>query len=153
MVSRVVFAAGTVLLAASFAGGLFHMVLRRGLPALEIDGLASGREAVRTGDLRRAFREFGVAAAIDPASFEAQANLGDLLAKQGRVEEALARYQRALALQPGLGLVHYNAGVACARLGRFAHALHHFERASALGVPQAADRITWTRQRLAGAHP
>lgn len=78
--------------------------LARDSPWLRADQLAqqqleAGVEAYRRGDFEAAAEAFGAAAA---GGAQAQYNLGNALARQGRYDEALAAYDRALAQAPDL---------------------------------------------------
>jgi tetratricopeptide (TPR) repeat protein len=52
------------------------------------------------GELERAARHYGQAIALQPALVEAHSDLGNLLLRLGRVDEAIASCRRALALRP-----------------------------------------------------
>ncbi|MFH1615441.1 MAG: tetratricopeptide repeat protein [Planctomycetota bacterium] len=69
---------------------------------------------------------------IRPRSATLNYNYGNLLMKEGRVEEAVGYLQKALEARPGSIDVHNNLGVALLALGRTSQAREHFEKVSAL---------------------
>jgi len=71
------------------------------------------------------------AAELLPGDKGAHLNLGNALARQGRLEEAKASYDRALALDPGFAEAHNNQGHALFELGRPNEALESYRRAIA----------------------
>ncbi len=64
--------------------------------------------------------------------------LGNALAAQGRIEEAIAHYRRALGLNPGFPDAHTNLANALRVLGSNEQAIAHFERALELKPNQAS---------------
>ena len=74
-------------------------------------------------------RNYREALEIKPDYPEVHNNLGVLLAKSGRVDEAMAEYQTALELNPDYPEAHNNLGNALARSGRLDEAIIHFQRA------------------------
>jgi Tfp pilus assembly protein PilF len=75
-----------------------------------------------------------VSAAVTPLSdAEADAWLGDLLAQQGRTQEATARLQKALAADPNLALAHASLGTLKLRESNMTDARAYFEKAVSLG--------------------
>ncbi len=65
--------------------------------------------------------------ARNPASWMARANLGKLLAEEGRLGEALAEYTRALDIRPRTVQALYGKGYVLLHLGRPAEALPFLE--------------------------
>ena len=63
---------------------------------------------------------------------EAHNNLGGILQRQGRLDDAIARFRRAIALKPTLAEAHNNLGGALKDLGQLDEAAAQFERAIAL---------------------
>jgi Flp pilus assembly protein TadD len=63
------------------------------------------------------------------ANYRAHANLGHVLAKQGRTADAVVHYEEALRLQPGSADTHNNLGLALASLGRSDDAIRHYREA------------------------
>jgi tetratricopeptide (TPR) repeat protein len=56
-------------------------------------------------------------------------DLGVMLTRQGRVQEAIGHCERALRLNPDFALAHYNLGSALYRAGRVQEAIQHWEQA------------------------
>ena len=72
----------------------------------------------QSGDLQAAIREYQACIAAEPNRVEARSNLGAVLAKLGRYEDAIAQYQAALKVAPrelaprlrfNLGLAYYKS--------------------------------------------
>lgn len=91
--------------------------------------LREGIRFYRGGDLRQAEEAFRAALARNPASAEAQNNLGLALRAQGRLPEAIAAYQAAIRLRPDYPEAHHNLGVASFSLGRMEEAIQSFREA------------------------
>jgi tetratricopeptide (TPR) repeat protein len=66
---------------------------------------------------------------IDPQFFEAHNSLGNLLARRGKLEEAIDHYQKALEIKPDFAEGHTNLGVALAGRGQFDEAINHYQKA------------------------
>ena len=64
-----------------------------------------------------------------PDDAGARNNLGNVLADQGRMPEAIAQYEEALRLVPGYDDPHYNLGNALAKTGRVEEAIDHYRTA------------------------
>jgi tetratricopeptide (TPR) repeat protein len=62
-------------------------------------------------------------------SWMAHNNLGLLLAKRGRTDEAIAHYQKALEINPNHAEAHNNLGVLLADIGRTDEAIAHYRQA------------------------
>jgi Tfp pilus assembly protein PilF len=76
-----------------------------------------------------AIPEFQAAVAIDPASVDAQANLGVLLFFQGKASESIPHFRAALERQPGLAKIQGLLGMAESRTLDFAGACKDMEAA------------------------
>ena len=72
-----------------------------------------------------------------PGDVRATVNLGTVVVRQGRVEEAVALYRRALEVNPESSEAHFNLGVTLVGQGRFEEAIPHLQRAVEL-APQSA---------------
>jgi tetratricopeptide (TPR) repeat protein len=70
------------------------------------------------GDDRLAEEHVRAALAISENDVDNRSNLGKLLARQGRIEEALPQFREALRLSPQTALYHADLGAALAALGR-----------------------------------
>jgi tetratricopeptide (TPR) repeat protein len=97
------------------------------------------------GDAVAAGAEYVRALAILPAYPDALNNLGNLLARQGRLQEARARFEAAVALDPSHGPARLNLGKALIAEGRADLALPHLEQAVRLRPDDPA-----AREALAG---
>jgi tetratricopeptide (TPR) repeat protein len=67
-----------------------------------------------------------------------QNNLGEALAAQGKLAQAVAHYSEALRLQPDLAQAHYNLGVALGAQGKLAQAVTQYTQALRLQPDFAA---------------
>jgi Flp pilus assembly protein TadD len=67
---------------------------------------------------RSSLTVFEHAVAVDPANWIARNNLGMVLARQGRVPEAVAHFEETLRVNPGASRAWYNLGLAALRGGR-----------------------------------
>jgi tetratricopeptide (TPR) repeat protein len=76
-----------------------------------------------------AIPEFQAAAAIDPTSVDAQANLGVLLFFQGKAAESIPHFRAALEGQPGLAKIQGLLGMAESRTLDFVNARKDMEAA------------------------
>ena len=62
----------------------------------------------------------------------AHCNLGDALAEQGRLDEAIAHFRRAVEIEPSYANAHNNLGNALLRKGSLDEAIVHFKKAAAI---------------------
>ena len=65
----------------------------------------------------------------NPACWMAHNNLGNLLAAEGRADEAIAHFEKVLALQPNYVLAESNLGDQLNHLHRYTESVPHLERA------------------------
>jgi protein O-GlcNAc transferase len=63
---------------------------------------------------------------------DAHNNMGNMLQKQGKLDEAIAAYQRVLAIKPDHADANYNMGNALAERGKFDEAIGFYRRALVL---------------------
>lgn len=73
-----------------------------------------------------------LAAAPDPQNAGIQRELGKILFKQGRVDEAVVRFQNAVQLNPGDAVAWYNLAYASRKLGKFEQAADAYQHYTAL---------------------
>jgi tetratricopeptide (TPR) repeat protein len=79
-----------------------------------------------------------------PNNARGHSNLGDSLARQGKLDEAIVQYYEALRIAPNAEL-HYNLATALVRDGRIQEAIGHLEAALKLdpGFQQARRKLAW----------
>ncbi len=73
----------------------------------------------------------------------AQNNLGDALAGQGRLAEAVEHYERALQLKPDEAEIHCGLGAALARQGKLAEAIGQYQQALQIRPDDALARYDY----------
>ncbi|MBN1673326.1 MAG: tetratricopeptide repeat protein [Kiritimatiellae bacterium] len=83
-------------------------------------------------DLAGALQHYSQALRARPNDHVARNNIGLALAKQGRVDEAVAAFQAALAKKADYADAHNNLGTAWSQKGEVVLAIKHWERALAL---------------------
>jgi tetratricopeptide (TPR) repeat protein len=107
-----------------------------GLAAREPDNaflqFASGWLARRDGDLHAAEAAYRRVQQLWPQDDRALNNLGNVLASEGRTDEALACYQRATSLDPTNAAAHFNASQLHTLRFDYHDATDELSRASAL---------------------
>ncbi len=84
---------------------------------------------VQTGHWKNSEVLYRHAIAIDNDNYLAHNNLGIILAKQGRVEQALYHYGRAAEAHPHYSKIYNNIGIIYSRRGDFEQAIYHFQKA------------------------
>ena len=97
-----------------------------GVAVLMVLGVATWMRAGVYADAETLWRDN---VARNPDAYMAQNNLGTLLARTGRLEEAIAHLEQALRRGPDVFETHYNLGGALAAAGRTQEAIQHFEQA------------------------
>jgi len=77
----------------------------------------------------------------------AHLKFGNMCARSGNLEKALAHYASASSLDPTFAAPHYNRGGVCQRLKRFAEAVDHYETALRVkpGSVEAASNVVRAR--------
>lgn len=68
----------------------------------------------------------------DPACWLASENLGDILLKKGRADEAIAQLQQTLAIKPDDAVAYNNIGKALVQKGQVDEAIIQFQKAIAI---------------------
>jgi len=72
---------------------------------------------------------FEHAVEVIPDNYVAHLSLGNALAEQGRLDDAIAHYSAALRVKPDLAKAHGNLGVILARQGKLEEAVAHYAEA------------------------
>lgn len=81
-----------------------------------------------------------------PTCHAAYGNLGEVLVKQKKLDEAVTCFQKAISLKPDYFHAHYNLGTALMfRRGRIREAVHHLERAVSLRPESTEARANLAR--------
>ena len=116
-------------------------MLAAGVLALAVlngpDLAQDAREAQKSGDYRRAARDYETLLKTEPSP-ELRSNLGVMLYLAGRDREALTQFKLALGEKPSLIASDLFAGLSLLRLGRPREALPFLNKA-AIGDPKAAE--------------
>ncbi|MCY2925790.1 MAG: tetratricopeptide repeat protein, partial [Planctomycetota bacterium] len=76
---------------------------------------------------------------------EAHNNLGGVLKKIGRVDEAIAQFEQALKIKPEHAQAHYNLALALTQTGKGPEALAHFAQAVRINpdFTPALNNLAW----------
>ena len=89
------------------------------------------------GNLAQAAEQMRLVCDLLPQHYSGPLQLGRLLARQGRFEEAAKAFETALAARPGFGDVYVELGQVRARQGRFKEALQAYSLAERSNVDPA----------------
>ncbi|MBW2019207.1 MAG: tetratricopeptide repeat protein [Deltaproteobacteria bacterium] len=84
---------------------------------------------IQVGHWRSSTTLFQHAIHVTDNNYLAYNNLGNALARQGKIDEAIAHYIEALQIRPDYEMAHNNLGVALAKKGRLDEAIGHFSMA------------------------
>lgn len=97
-----------------------------------MDASAAGNAAYGAGDYAAALARYQEAVARNPQDAESLSNLGQVLVKMNRSQEALPYFQRAVEIVPGRWAYHFNLARALALVGRNDDAIAAYRRAQEL---------------------
>jgi tetratricopeptide (TPR) repeat protein len=97
-----------------------------------------GLQAQREGSVRDAVAAYRTAAQLDPAFFEAQANLGLAEHDLGEMEQSLAAYENALAIKPDSTRTRFSFALALRKAGCYLDAAQELERVLAANPEDAS---------------
>ncbi len=97
-------------------------------------------------DLPAALLSIGRARELNPHSANVQVHVGNVLARSGRHDEAIATYRRAIELQPDWPPGYLGLGNALKTVGRQAEAIESYRRATVLR-PQSSE-AWWSLSNL-----
>jgi tetratricopeptide (TPR) repeat protein len=126
-------AAGTATLAATWKGSR-HLILGSALCVVGILAALTWHQTKIYCNLETLWRD---TLAKNPAAWMAHNNLGSLLARQGKLTEAIEQYQQALQLKPDFSEVYNNLGNTLARQGKLAEAIQCYKHALELNPSYA----------------
>ena len=97
-----------------------------------LDPSGKGATAYIAGDYATALKQYQEAVTRNPQDAESLSNLGQVLVRMNRVEEALPFFQRALAIVPDRWSYQFNLARALGLLGRMNDAITAYRRAQQL---------------------
>ncbi len=92
----------------------------------------AGNAAYFRGDYAGALEQYRKAVERNPQDAESLSNLGIVLVRQGRAEEAITYHERAIALNPARWAYHFNLAHACGMLNQWDRAVEEYRTASRL---------------------
>ncbi len=79
----------------------------------------------------------------NPKAWVAHDNLGTILVRLGKAEEAIRHWEQALRIKPNDAMAHYNLGLALLRTGKAQEAIEHFDQALQLKPDDAETHCHW----------
>jgi Flp pilus assembly protein TadD len=101
-------------------------------PATSLDSSRLAGAAYGSGDLASAKAHFEEAVAKNPDDPDAINGVGQILARQGQVDEAIQRFTRAIQLAPNKWTYHFNLAHAEGQLGHWDNAIAEYRTAAGL---------------------
>jgi cytochrome c-type biogenesis protein CcmH/NrfG len=130
------------------AGTVCVVALQGGLP-LRTDPLSDARRRALRGDVAGAARQYRVATLIEPTDLGGLCELGELLARAGRHDEALEAFGRALSVRVDARALAGIGDVMLVR-GDHARAVQAYEQSLKLRPhqPQAEEQLARARAGL-----
>ena len=108
-----------------------------------------GYDAQQRGDQTTALSLYQKAAALDPAYPTPLNDMGILLEREGRLQEAEQAYQQALAVNPEYVEAHANLAMLYERLGDKEKAIYYWMKRYELGQPSDAGTLRAEERLLA----
>jgi tetratricopeptide (TPR) repeat protein len=97
-----------------------------------MDPAAGGSAAYAAGDYNSSLERFEAAVARNPQDAESFSNLGQVLVRLGRTEEAIPHFERACQLNPDRWTYRFNLGRALSLLHRWDESIAAYRRAQQL---------------------
>src|SRR5947208_583416 len=101
-------------------------------PVTSVDSSRLAGAAYSTGDLATAKAHFEDAVAKNPDDPDAINGVGQVLARQGQIDEAIQRFTRAIELAPNKWTYHFNLAHAEGQLGHWDSAIAEYRTAAGL---------------------
>jgi tetratricopeptide (TPR) repeat protein len=77
-------------------------------------------------------RHYQRALDLNPDYADAHVNIGNLLVREQKQDDAIPHYAEALRIRPDEADAHFNWGVALAQQGKYDEAIAHFRQAVAI---------------------
>src|SRR5438128_8277027 len=102
------------------------------MPVTALDSSRLAGAAYSSGDLASAKAHFDEAVAKNPDDPDAINGVGQILARQGQVDEAIQRFTRAIQLAPNKWTYHFNLAHAEGQLGHWDNAIAEYRTAAGL---------------------
>jgi Flp pilus assembly protein TadD len=115
--------------AVQWCGGWRHRRLVLGSAGAAVIGALAAAAYVQAGYWQDSISLWKHTIACTSENWVAHANLGNALASQGRMSEAIEQFELAVQILPNEAKPHLTLGNALASQGRFAEAVEQFERA------------------------
>jgi tetratricopeptide (TPR) repeat protein len=109
----------------------------------------AGNRAMEEGDLELAAEHYREAVKADPKDALAQYNLGFVLARLGRRDEAERRFRQAIELDPDYRNAHFNLASTLAEQGRWDEAAEHYRRSYEIDSEDRLAHVEWARALVA----
>jgi Flp pilus assembly protein TadD len=101
-------------------------------PVAFVDSMRGGTAAFTSGDFASARSAYESALIQRPDDPETLNNLGQVLVRMHRLDEAVVRFERAVALVPRKSIYHFNLAHAVAELGHLDRAISEYREAAKL---------------------
>jgi tetratricopeptide (TPR) repeat protein len=101
-------------------------------PAIATSGLVAGERAYDGGNLDAALQSFQAAVTANPNDPRALNNLGQMLVRLGRAQDAVPYFERAVQLEPDSWAYQFNRARAYAQVKEWGPAIAGYQRASQL---------------------
>ena len=99
-----------------------------------LDASGKGAHAYMAGDYATALEQYRVAIARNPQDAESLSNLGQVLVKMNKADEALQYFERAVSLVPDRWAYQFNLARALGLLGRLDESITAYRRAQQLST-------------------
>lgn len=90
-----------------------------------VSACISADQALAAGQWETAHGLYTACLSSDPNNVEELSNMGIVLTRLGRMDEAIDKYQKALALDPENKKIEFNLSVALVKAGNYASAVDH----------------------------
>lgn len=140
------FALGVATFFWAFVAGLAYLLSVHGGLPLRTDPLTGARQRAARGDIAGAVRQYRIATLIEPTDLRGLNEMGELLLRNGRLDEARGAFERSLRVAPNQANAWNGIGTTRALQGDFDRAIEAFLAALAIG-PESPARANLERAR------